>query len=296
MPCYSVIEGANLHNNFKVYFTHILNYEQIKIPLTAKSFLLTLTYLPKDKPMKILFVGDYSNLHTTLARELRRMGHQADVLSDRCGHMNLDTDFYLKRTSGIIGGFKYLYDLFNLLPLLKGYDVVQLINTNFLRLKPQKYKYFYDILKKQNGSIFLTLAGNDYYFCKACYDAKLFRFSEFKLGKDFTPGHIANPGYLYGWISNANKNWADYLLENINGAMAVLPEYDMAAKPILKDRVTFTNLPVDITELPKASNFVEGKIKIFVAMRSGVEHWKGTKLLYKLAQEIEKEMPDKVII
>lgn len=245
--------------------------------------------------MKILFIGDYSNLHTTLARELRRMGHQADVLSDRCGHMNLDTDFYLKRTSGIFGGFKYLYDLFNLLPLLKGYDVVQLINTNFLRLKPQKYKYFYDILKKQNGSIFLTLAGNDYYFCKACYDAKIFRFSEFKIGNEFSPGHLAKPEHLYGWISNANKNWADYLLENINGAMAVLPEYDMAAKPILGEKLTFTNLPIDFSELPaNPINFQNDKVNIFVGMRSGFEDMKGSKILYKIAKELEDEMPDQV--
>ena len=245
--------------------------------------------------MKILFIGDYSNLHTTLSRELRRMGHQADVLSDRCGHMNLDTDFYLKRTPGIIGGFKYLYDLFNLLPLLKGYDAVQLINTNFLSLKPQKYKYFFDILRKQNGSVFLTLAGNDYYYCKACYDAQIFRFSEFKVGKEFAPGHLAKPEHLYGWISNANKNWADYLLENINGAMAVLPEYEMAAKPILGDKVKFTNLPIDFSELPSnPCHFKDEKVNILVGMRSGYENMKGSKILYKIAKELEDEMPEKV--
>ncbi|MCH5235401.1 MAG: hypothetical protein J1E16_08890 [Muribaculaceae bacterium] len=245
--------------------------------------------------MKILFIGDYSNLHTTLARELRRMGHQADVLSDRCGHMNLSTDFYLKRTPGIIGGFKYLFELFNLLPLLRNYDVVQLINTNFLSLKPQKYKYFYDILKKQNGSIFLTLAGNDYYFCKACYDAKLFRFSEFKIGEEFAPGHLAKPEHLYGWISNANKNWADYLLENINGAMAVLPEYEMPVKGILGEKVKFTNLPVDFSELPSNPvHFSDDKVNIFVGMRSGYEDMKGSKILYKIAKELEDEMPEKV--
>lgn len=245
--------------------------------------------------MKILFIGDYSNLHTTLARELRRMGHQADVLSDGCGHMNLNTDFYLKRTPGIIGGYKYLYDLFNLLPQLKNYDVVQLINSNFLSLKPQKFKYFYDILRKQNGSIFLSLAGSDYYYCKACYDAKIFRFSEFKVGKEFAPGHLSRPEHLYGWISNANKNWAEYLLENINGAMAVLPEYEMPVKDILGDRVKFTNLPIDFSELPSDTiHFNNDKINIFVGMRSGFEDMKGSKILYKIACELEKEMPDLV--
>lgn len=244
--------------------------------------------------MKILFIGDYSNLHTTLARELRKMGHQADVLSDKCGYMNLETDFFLKREKGFKGGIKYLYDLFSLLPRLKDYDVVQLINTNFLSLRPAKIKYFFDRLKEQNRSIFLTLAGNDYFYVKACYDAKLFRFSEFKIGNEFTSGCKKNPEHMYGWLSNSNKKLSEYLIEELNGAMSVLPEYDMVARPLLGDRLAFTNLPIDFSELPKPTHFTEDKVTLFVAMRSGVEHWKGTKQLYKVAQEIEQEYPDKV--
>ena len=259
-------------------------------------FFLTSRYtiIYKDY-MNILFIGDYSNLHTTLARELRRMGHRADVLSDGCGHMKLQSDFQLKREPGIIGGFKYLYNLFELLPQLKGYDVVQLINTNFFSLKPQKIKYFFDILKRQNGSVFLTLAGNDYFFCKACYDAKIFRYSEFKTGDEFTQAHNLNPNHLFGWISNSNKQWAEYLLANITGAMAVLPEYEMPVKSLLGDKVKFTNLPIDFSELPLTStHFKEDKVNIMVGMRSGYEDMKGAKTLYKIAEELETEMPEKV--
>lgn len=245
--------------------------------------------------MRILFIGDYSNLHTTLAKELRRMGHHADVLSDGCGHMNLQTDIYLKRESGLIGGIKYLFNLFELLPRIKDYDVVQLVNTNFLSLKPQKIKYFFDIIKRQNKSVFLTLAGNDYYYCKACFDAKIFRYSEFKIGDEFTQAHRLKPEHLYGWISNANKLWAEYLLQNITGAMAVLPEYEMPVKDLLGDRVAFTNLPIDFSELPTSQyHFENDKVNILVGMRSGYEDMKGVKTLYKIAQEIESEMPDKV--
>lgn len=244
--------------------------------------------------MKILFIGDYSNLHTTLARELRRAGHQADILSDGCGHMNLSADFYIKREKGFLGGMRYLFDLFNLLPRLKGYDVVQLINTNFLNLKPQKIKYFYDRLKEQNGSMFLTLAGDDYNYVKTCYDGKLFRFSEFKIGDEFTEAHKEKPQLLYGWISNINRYWSQYLLESINGAMAVLPEYHMAAEKVLGDKVTFTNLPVDISELPTPEHFFDDKVNIMVAMRGGVEKFKGTLTLQKIAREVKKEMGDSV--
>ena len=245
--------------------------------------------------MKILFIGDYSNLHTTLTHELRKMGHHVDIVSDGCGHMNLPTDFFLKREPGIKGSFKYLYNLFNLLPSIKGYDVVQFINTNFFSLKPGKIKYFFDRIKDQNGSTFLTLAGNDYYFCKACYDAKIFRYSEFKIGNEFTPAHNLQPEHLYGWISKANRVWAEYLLQNIDGAHAVLPEYLMPVKELLGEKVAFTNLPIDFSTLPKnPERFVDGKVNILSCMRSGYEDMKGAKTLYKIAKEIEEEMPDKV--
>ena len=245
--------------------------------------------------MRILFIGDYSNLHTTLAREMKNLGHEAVVISDGCGHMNLTTDHFLKREKGLLGGFKYLYDLFNLLPKIKDYDVVQLINTNFLSLKPQKIKYFFDRIKEQNKSIFLTLAGNDYYFCKACYDAKIFRYSEFKVGNNFTPAHLKDPEHLYGWLSKPNKEWAEYLFHHITGAMAVLPEYIMPIKNLLKNKVTFTNLPVDFSELPiNPIHFKDNKVNILVGMRRGYEDMKGVKVLWNIAKDLEKKMPDKI--
>lgn len=245
--------------------------------------------------MKILFIGEYSNLHTTLARELRKMGHHADILGEGAGHMKLPVDIYLKREPGLMGSFKYLYRLFELLPRLKDYDVVQLINTNFLSLRPQKIKYFYDRLREQNKSIYLTLAGNDYYFCKACHDAKIFRYSEFKIGDEFTEAHKERPGHLYGWISRPNRLWAEYLLENITGAMAVLPEYEMPVKDILGERLTFTNLPIDLEEIPKETvRFKDDKVNILIGKRSGYEDMKGIRQLEKIAKAIEQENPGKV--
>lgn len=246
--------------------------------------------------MRILFIGDYSNLHATLASELKRLGHHVDVLSDRCGYMNTHSDIYLNRKPGIMGGFKYLYDLFSLLPRLKDYDAVQLINSNFLKLRPGKIKYFFNRIKEQNKAVYLTLAGNDYYFCKACYDAKLFKFSEFKIGEEFTEFHKSDPNHLYGWISYANRDWSEFLYENIDGAMAVLPEYDMAARPILGDKVTFTNLPIDFESIPDPIYNESFPVKIFLGMRSGMEIQKGTKKLLSLAKEIEKEMPERVVV
>lgn len=242
--------------------------------------------------MKILFVGDYSNLHACLAKELRKRGHQADVLSDRGRYMNTQADFYLARKPGIMGGFKYLYNLFSILPHLRGYDVVQLINPNFLSLKPGKIKYFFGQIRRNNGPVFLTLAGNDYHYVKACEEGRLFRFSEFKVGNQPTKFIEDTPERMYNWIADINRRWAEYLYEEICGAMAVLPEYDMAARQVLGDKVAFTNLPVDLSSLHYSENIVDGKVKIFIGMRGGMETQKGTSVLLDIAREIERELPE----
>ena len=85
--------------------------------------------------MKILLIGEYSNVHATLAKGLRWMGHEATVLSNGDFWKNYPRDIDLSRRTGKIGGLAYFTHLYTLLPRLKGYDVVQLINPMFLELK-----------------------------------------------------------------------------------------------------------------------------------------------------------------
>ena len=244
--------------------------------------------------MRILFIGEYSNLHTILARQLRAEGHEVHLMSDRNGYLNTPADIFIERKKGLFGGAKYLYDLFTLLPRLKDYDVVQLINSNFLFLRPGKIKYFFDKIKAQNRSVFLTLAGNDYYFVKACCDARIFKFSEFKIGNDPSPFLKEDPERMYGWISGVNRDWSEYLYKNIDGAMSVLPEYDMASREVLGDRLKFTNLPMEIDSISPAPLNIDGPLRLFIGMRGGYELQKGTKYLLQVAQALEKEYPGRV--
>lgn len=246
--------------------------------------------------MKILFIGDYSNMHACLGAELRRKGHQVTILSDGCGYLGSQTDIRIERLPGVLGGFRYLYQLFSVLPSLKGYDAVQLINPNFLSLKPGKIKYFYRKLRDQNGGIFLSLCGNDHFFVKACADGKTFRFSEFMVGDAPTEFARKYPERMSGWLAEPNKSWAEWLYANIDGAMSVLPEYDIAARPILGDRVSFTNLPVDLSTLPYSPLEIEGPLKLFIGIRGGMEIQKGTAYMLGIAKELEREMPGKVVV
>ena len=61
--------------------------------------------------MKILFLGDYSNLHGTLATYLRGHGHEVTLVSDGCRCMDLESDIRLARRRGLFSGYDYLYKI-----------------------------------------------------------------------------------------------------------------------------------------------------------------------------------------
>lgn len=58
--------------------------------------------------MKILLMGEYSNVHATLADGLRKLGHQVTVLSNGDFWKNYPRDIDLVRKPGKKGGIIYL--------------------------------------------------------------------------------------------------------------------------------------------------------------------------------------------
>lgn len=242
--------------------------------------------------MKILMLGDYSNLHACLAVELRKRGHEVTLVSDKGGHMQTEADIALIRNSGLFGSIRYLYKIMSLLPSWTGYDVVQLINPVFFKLKPSKLRVVFDILKKNNRSVHLTLCGNDHYFVDDCVNRDLFRFSEFRVGKDKSPMVLASPVRESGWLLAEHAFYHKHLYENIDGAMAVLPEYDMSARQHMdSSKLVFTNLPIELDNLKYNPIEINGAVRILVGMRGNMEIQKGTAKLLDICRSLEKEMP-----
>ena len=103
--------------------------------------------------MKILFAGDASNMHNCLAQELRRMGHEATVASDGSRWMDTQRDINLLRRSGFMGSLRYLWDIKKALPLMTGYDIVEIASPIFLRLKPHRIAKVFDYLKAHNAHL-----------------------------------------------------------------------------------------------------------------------------------------------
>lgn len=243
--------------------------------------------------MKILFVGDYSNIHVTLAREFRRRGYDVTVASAGSGCMDTRRDIDLTRGRGIFGSFAYLARLMRFMEKAKGYDVVQIVNPGFFALKPGKLRYFFNELKRNNRSIFLSVAGDDPVIVKGnCIDHPL-PYSEMRIGGEKTPFARRYPYYEQRWMSGPNGDYCRHVYENIDGAMSALYEYHVLASPYLGDKLTYTGIPIDTHRFSPDENFGgivkrEGeKLKMVVAIKSDYEMFKGLDRLHKVALRVE---------
>lgn len=245
--------------------------------------------------MKILFVGDYSNFHATLSAELRRRGHQTLVVSSGSRCMDTARDIDLGRKPGLFGAFGYLGRVFRLWPTLRDYDIVQLINPNFLHLRCGKNRYFFRELQKQNRHICLSLAGSDPVTVKGCVEDGLFRYSEFRVGSEKSPYAKGTPGIEYRWLNGQMGDHCRFIYENCEAAMSALYEYHTAASPYLGSRLAYTGIPVDLDSIEEMPFVIpaDGKVNLLVGIKSEYELFKGTDRLLAAAREVERLHPDR---
>ena len=88
--------------------------------------------------MKILLLGEYSNVHATLAEGLRCLGHESTVVSNGDFWKDYPRDIDISRKEGRAGGIALMARLVSLLPRLRGYDVVQWIDPMFVAQRDER--------------------------------------------------------------------------------------------------------------------------------------------------------------
>lgn len=246
--------------------------------------------------MKILFVGDYSGMHATLARELRGLGHECTVVGDGSRCMDTARDIDLSRRPGLLGAFGYLGRVFSLWPRLTGFDVVQIINPNFLHLKPGKIRYFFRELKENNSLVGLSLAGSDPVSVKACVEDGIFRYSEFMVGSEKTEYVRSTPNIIYKWINGQMGDHCRFIYENVDCAISALYEYHEASRRYMgRTPLSYGGIPVNLSELPfrEFSPAPDGKLNLLVGIKSEMELFKGTDRLLAAAREVERRHPER---
>lgn len=245
--------------------------------------------------MKILLLGEYSNVHWTLACALRKLGHEVCVVSNGDEWKGYSTDIPLIRKPGRWGAITYLYKVLRLLPKLRGYDVVQLINpVHFIDLKAERGIRIYDYLRRHNKRVFLGAFGYDYYYVYDSVVRRTLRYCDF-----YTPTqevhHEWNVANEHDWLHTFKKEANIHIAETCDGIISGLYEYDVAYRPYFPEKTTFIPFPIELNhreeeiQIPTRQS---PKVRFFIGIQRHRTALKGTDVMLRALERIVADYPE----
>lgn len=243
--------------------------------------------------MRILLFGDYSNVHWTLAQGLRELGHEVCVISNGDGWKNYPRDIDLTRKSlKKKDTIKYITKVLTLLPKMRGYDIVQIINPIFIDVKASHVLPIFKFLKSHNKSVFLGAFGMDYYWVKTCLDCKTFRYSDFNIGTRQRTTEQYNKDFIHTWLETKNAYLNQYIAKKCNGIIAGLYEYFKCYEPEYKDKTTFIPFPIDVKTVTSIKNDGHKTVRFFVGVQKTRSEYKGTDIMLKALERLQNKYPE----
>lgn len=241
--------------------------------------------------MKILLIGEYSNVHWTLAEGLRTLGHTVCVISNGDFWKDYRRDISLVRHYTRLGGISYILKLYSLLPKMRGYDIVQLINPMFLEIKAERIAPIYKYLKKHNRKIFLGAFGMDAYWVEACTrKPRTFRYSDFNIGNkailnSYTREQAAD------WQGTAKARLNHEIAATCNGIIAGLYEYYVAYRDVHNDKLTYIPFPIPGDPEAEAKYDSKRKIRFFIGIQKERSIYKGTDIMLRALERLATDYP-----
>jgi glycosyltransferase involved in cell wall biosynthesis len=242
--------------------------------------------------MKILLLGEYSNVHWTLAEGLRQLGHEVTVVSDGDVWKNYPRDIDLRRKGrSKWSGLRYYADVCRLMPKLKDFDVVQLINPVFLELKAERIGPFYRRVRRQNRSLFLGAFGMDHYWVKAGMDCRTFRYSDFNMGNHVRE-NADNRIWIADWLEGPKGKLNELVACDCDGIISGLYEYDASYRPYFPDKLRFIPFPIDLSSLTPKAVRDDKKMRCFIGVQRGRDAYKGTDIMLKALERVQREFPE----
>lgn len=242
--------------------------------------------------MKVLLIGEYSNVHATLAEGLRQLGHTVTVLSNGDFWKDYPRDIDLVRKPGKLGGILYLTKIYALLPKLRGYDIVQLINPMFLELKAERIIPIFRYLQKHNKCIILGAFGMDFYWVNTCCVQKPLRYSDFNMGNELRNNADALKERK-DWIGTSKEKLNRLIAEQCDAIVTGLYEYWVCYHPAFPEKTCFIPFPIK-PQPEKSIQETSQKVKLFIGINKPRSEYKGTDIMLRAAQQVAARYPDRI--
>ena len=241
--------------------------------------------------MRILLLGEYSNVHNTLAQGLRELGHDVTVASNGDFWKNYPRDIDLARSEGKLGGLRLLAKVCCQLPRWRGYDVVQLINPMFLELKAERIGPIYRYLRRHNRKIVLAAFGMDWYWVNECVTRKPLRYSDFNFGETLRTDEAALRERR-DWLGTAKGRLNQLIARECDAIVSGLYEYHVCYAPYFPEKTHFIPFPIRSTNVTPAP--VGPKVKVFIGISKGRSAYKGTDIMLRAAEDVLAKFPDRM--
>ena len=261
--------------------------------------------------MKILLVGEYSRLHSSLKEGLVKLGHEVTIVSSGDGMKKFKTD--LNFNSKIKGAFilnklnslsiRFLntdlikienaYRFKKLLPQFTGFDVVQLINEDALFIEPKTQIKILQQLISQNKKLFVLCCGDDftsvnYYLNEKVKYSILTPYLNDKSLKDLFV-------YSLKYTTKPYKKLHDFLKLNSLGTIASDIDYHLP----MQDQANYLGLianPINTEKITYSEPNINNKIIIFLGINTHSKIKKGITFFEKALAIIQDKYPERVSI
>ena len=242
--------------------------------------------------MKILFVGDVSNYHNSLACALRRAGHHCVVASNARSWQRLNHDLDISRAPGLFGSAAFALKLPFILSQMRGFDIVHFISPHFFPLKPDKLRKVLHFLKKHNSHLFYSACCTDLDYLNTCHDGSTFRYSDFLIGSEPSPYVKSHEWDIHNhWHIDEVKDYHRHFIDNMDGIVACLYEYYMSY--IGKNKpLAYAGIPIDTQALmPRFIDNEPSQVHFFIGIQRDKTILKGADRLLDAARRITHRYP-----
>lgn len=259
--------------------------------------------------MKILLIGEFSNVHATLADGLRHLGHQVTVASNGDYWKNYPRDIDLKRKSmtkwsGMLLLIKLVIHMYH---SFSGYDIVQFISPQFADLEGQRLIPIFKHICKHNRKIVMCAFGMDYFWVDVNIKKKPLRYSDFNFGDKLRTETYTEE--IKKVFSSPLSEKMNRLVANRSDAIiAGLYEYLVTYQNTeYNNKTFFIPFPIKTTDegthdldIHKRANNAENAspypIKFFIGINVERSSYKGTDIMSEALEALKKIYPERMTI
>ena len=261
--------------------------------------------------MKILLIGEYSNLHNSLKKGLLNLGHEVILLGSGDGFKKYDVDIlikstifenkYLKIIAKIIDKvFKFslneleiYFKYKRIIKNLADFDIVQLINERPFNTSANLEINLLKHIFKNNKKVFLLACGVDHKSISYANDKK-FKYSI--LTPYFENNSLKKEyRHILKYLDSDHSKLSNYIEQNIQGIISSDLDYHIPYVNSKKYLGMIPN-PIDIDTLNEDGKSFNQKIVILHAINSKNKLKKGNKFFKKSLSIIEGKYSNKVEI